>query len=85
MTVAFKKYKGFLYYPYRPNSKRTWYEFFIEKDSDDIVYPFDSLLSFRCDWSMRRTKQQAEQSAKSLIDLYYTNPKVTEIFDRTSE
>ena len=86
MSAKFKKYKDFLYYLYKPNSKKSWYEFYIEKDApNEVVYPFDSFLSFCFDWSMRRTKEEAEQKAKSLIKKYYTNPVVTELFDRERE
>ena len=86
MMNKFKKYKDFLYFLYQPNKRvlPLYFEFYIEKDTDDVLYPFDSLLSF-ASVGCRQTKEIAEQKAKELIERYYTNPNVKEMFDRIRE
>lgn len=83
MKCKFKKYKNFSYFLYQPNKKRfpEWYEYYIEKDTDDVVYPFDSVMSFQFNGRTRRTKEQAEQAAREMIERYYVNPFVKEMFD----
>lgn len=86
MKVKFKSYKNFKYYLYQPNRRDLpgYFEFYVEKDTDDVLYPFDSLLSF-ISIGRKQTKETAEQKARALIERYYTNPHVTELFDRLRE
>lgn len=85
--IKFKKYKDFLYYLYQPNARDfpAWYEFFIDKDTDGVSYPFDSIMSFAFHPRMLRTKEQSDEAAKQLIERYYVNPFVKEMFDRLKE
>ena len=87
MAVKYKKYKNFLYYLYQPNKRdfKGWYEFYVDKDTDEPSYPIDSVMCFLFDGKTKRTKEQAEQDAKALIERYYTNPNVKELFDRLRE
>ena len=82
----FKNYKDFLYFLYQPNKKvlPSYFEFYIEKNTEDVTYPFDSFLSFASD-GRKQTKEIAEKKARALIERYYTNPNVKEIFDRIRE
>jgi hypothetical protein len=81
--MKFKKHKKFLYLLYQPNRKRFphWFEYYIEKDTDEVVYPFDSVMSFAFNGKPERTKAQAEEDAKKMIERYYSNPSVKEMFD----
>ena len=85
--IKFINYRDFIYFLYQPNGRDCpeWFEFFIDKNTVDVTYPFDSLMSFTFDGKTKQTKEQAECKAKAMIDRYYANPNVKEMFDRIRE